>query len=125
MHLWRGDERKAAVVSFVRAEKELKITMKLFILVFVLALTGCVAVPTSEIQFGAGRARLPKDSSADELTLTVQSGTNFLTFHAKGWTTRNNPDTIKASTDQIRAHYAGAGDLAAKVVAASKPVPSP
>jgi hypothetical protein len=94
--------------------------MKKLVLLSPLILCACIQVPTSSIQLGDVKAKLPKDSSADTIEVSAHIGTNILTFKATNWSTRNNPDVVKSSTDQIKAHYEGAGNLAAKVVEAAE-----
>lgn len=92
--------------------------MRLSLLICIPLLVGCVRVPTSELRFGNATAVLPKDSSADELKIFVQNGTNIFRFEALNWSTKNNPSVISASAEQIKAHYAGASIVIKEGVAA-------
>lgn len=80
-----------------------------------LASSGCVQVPTSEIRFGSARARLPKDLVADLVEVTLVNGTNQLVFRAHKISTKNNPEVINASTAQIETAIRATGDVAANL----------
>lgn len=88
-------------------------------LLSLLLLSGCVQVPTSRIQFGGAKAFLPKDLTADSIEITLQSGTNKMTFIAKKINTKNNPQVIDASTAQLDTVIHATGDVAGSVLGAA------
>lgn len=81
---------------------------------------GCASVPSTEIVFAGIKAKFPKDTKADSLDISVKRGADTLTFKATNWSTQNNPLVIGASTEMIRAHYAGTEGLVRTSIEASK-----
>lgn len=95
--------------------------MKYWSVLLTIILTGCAtSVPTSKIRIGNVEFVLPKDFKATDFNAEVKMGTNHVKVTAKEISNINNPLVIGMSTEQIKAHYSGAGDFFKMALDAAK-----
>jgi hypothetical protein len=90
------------------------------VLLLAVIVTGCMAprVPQTVLETPFGQFKGPKDMELEIEGLQFQKGTNgavVLTAKSIRSKSRNNPDAITASNEQIQAHWAGVKGVAGEI----------